>query len=127
MRNIVNAEGVIIGTLTLPDGTPESEWTRVLNSYVVSVKTSYETNHDKIITYRRLAPQLITELLAEYNVAGITTVQLDALFDDYRDVFDRLNAGDFTTALLRLNAKLPLGFITLPLLESWKIKINLYL
>jgi len=35
-RNILNKDGQVVGTITLPDGTSESDWAKVLSSYAES-------------------------------------------------------------------------------------------
>ncbi len=85
----------------------------------------YVTN--KIKDYQVAAKTLLVELYAENTVAGLTTAQSDQMFDDFDDVLTRLREGAFPTALYRLNQKVPAGFVTQQLIDSWKVKIQSYL
>jgi hypothetical protein len=60
-------------------------------------------------------------------MAGITTQQSDAMFDDYEDVLTRIREGAFPTAYYRLCQKQPQGFVTQALIDAWKVKVMGYL
>jgi hypothetical protein len=74
---------------------------------------------DIIKQKQEAAPQLLRQLYAENTLAGITTEQSDALFDEYADVILRIREGAFPTAVHRLQQKQPSGFITQELLDKW--------
>jgi hypothetical protein len=81
----------------------------------------------KIAYFQSVAPALIRGLYVTNTMAGITTAQSDQMFDDYIDVLLRIREGAFPTALYRLNAKVPAGFVGQGLIDAWKAKILSYL
>lgn len=81
----------------------------------------------KIKSYQEASPVLLRELYVENTMAGITSEQSDAIFDEYQDIIVRLKEGAFPTALHRLSQKQPTGFITQTLIDKWRLKIEAYL
>lgn len=126
-RNIVNYQGTVIGQLTLPDNTSETNWQNALAPYAQPPKGMSEIVYDKLGYYEQVAEQLIRELKRDNTLAGITLAQSDQLFDDYADVLIRIREGAFPTALYRLQQKQPSGFVTQEILDAWIAKIKAYL
>lgn len=70
--------------------------------------------------FQKAAPELLVQLYTSNTLAGITTVQSDAMFTDYQDVLTCIREGAWPTALYRLNQKQPSGFVTQAMIDSWK-------
>jgi hypothetical protein len=83
--------------------------------------------NSKIRQFQEAAPSLMRELYVENTMAGISTAQSDAIFDDFSDVLIRIKEGAFPTALYRLNQKQPSGFVTQALIDAWKAKLISYM
>lgn len=79
---------------------------------------------DRLRIYQDRAPALVRDLMATNTMAGISSAQSDAMFDDYADVLMRIREGAFPTALRRLMLKRPSGFVTQALLDQWLAKIQ---
>lgn len=126
-RDILNSSGVVIGQLSLPITSTESEWANALAIYAQPPPGMPEIVYDKISSYRRLAPNLLTELYRDNTLAGITVQQSDQMFDEYFDVLLRIKEGCFPTAIYRLQQKTPSGFVTQDMINSWIRKIQAYL
>jgi hypothetical protein len=70
--------------------------------------------------FQKAAPELLIQLYTANTLAGITTVQSDAMFTEYQDVLTCIREGAWPTALYRLNNKQPSGFVTQQMIDSWK-------
>lgn len=81
----------------------------------------------KIKQFQEAAPLIMRELYVQNTMAGISTAQSDAMFDEYADVLSRVKEGAFPTALYRLNQKQPNGFVTQELIDLWKAKLISYM
>jgi hypothetical protein len=97
------------------------------NFYQVELLDTASKINSKIKYFQSVAPSLLTELYVANTMAGITTAQSDAMFDDYEDVLTRIREGAFPTAYYRLCQKTPQGFVTQPLIDEWKAKVMRYL
>jgi hypothetical protein len=80
--------------------------------------------NSKIKQFQDMAPALLRDMYVANTLAGITTAQSDAMFDDYQDVLSRVREGAWPTAVYRLYHKQPTGFVTQEMITSW---INLLL
>ena len=123
----IMVNGVKVGELTLPDGTSEAVWTQRLAEFVPANPSMAEIINEKLLKYQKAAPDLLRELYVANTLAGITVEQSDAMFDAFADVVIRIREGTFPTALHRLQQKLPVGFVTQDLLDSWIEKIESYI
>jgi hypothetical protein len=70
--------------------------------------------------FQKAAPELLIQLYTANTLAGINTVQSDAMFTEYQDVLTCIREGAWPTALYRLNNKQPSGFVTQQMIDSWK-------
>lgn len=128
-RDILNYLGQKIGELELPDDTPEEVWTAKLAVYAKEPEAVTPTKivYGKLTEYQAKSQELITALLTENTLAGITTAQSDEMFDNFLDVLIRLRNGAFPTAIYRLSQKTPVGFATQEVIDRWIEKIKGYL
>ena len=128
-RDILNYLGQKIGELELPDDTSEQVWTQKLAVYAKEpeVVTPSIIVSGKLKEYQSKSDELITSLLTENTLAGITTAQSDEMFDNFIDVLIRLRSGAFPTAIYRLSQKTPVGFATQQVINRWIEKIKGYL
>ena len=128
-RDILNYLGQKIGELELSDDTPEEVWNQKLAVYAKApeVVTPSIIVSGKLKEYQSKSDELITSLLTENTLAGITTAQSDEMFDNFVDVLIRLRNGAFPTAIYRLSQKTPVGFATQQVIDRWIEKIKGYL
>lgn len=126
-RDILDFEGNVIGELTLPSNTSETEWGRLLSSYSQPPITLKEVIVNKFKDYKKSAAQLVDELKADNTLAGITLAQSAEMFDNYGDVLAMLREGAFPTAIYRLQQKVPQGYVSQEMIDSWIVKIKSYL
>lgn len=75
---------------------------------------------DRIYYFQSQASALLTDMYVANTLAGISSAQSDAMFDDYSDVLLRIREGAWPTALYRLNQKQPQGFVTQAIIDNWK-------
>lgn len=73
----------------------------------------------KIKFYQDQAPELLRDLYATNTLLGITTAASDQMFSDFQDVLVRLREGAWPTAIYRLTAKTPTGFVTQQMIDAW--------
>lgn len=128
-RDVLNYLGDKIGELELPIGTSEEVWAKKLALFLTPPKevTIVELIESKIEQYERTAPGLIREFKRDNTLSGITIEQSAQMFDDFGDVLSMLREGAFPTALYRLEQKVPSGFVTQQMIDTWIEKIKTYL
>lgn len=73
------------------------------------------------------AAQILEDFYIQNTLEGITLAQSDVMFDDYQDVILRIKEGAFTTALYRLQQKVPSGFVTQAILVRWITTLENYI
>jgi hypothetical protein len=103
--------------------TPSVGWILSGNQLVAPVTAPtpiVEVIKATIRKFQKAAPELLVQLYTANTLAGITTVQSDAMFTEYQDVLTCIREGAWPTALYRLNQKQPSGFVTQPMIDSWK-------
>lgn len=115
-RNILDVNGIVVGKLTLPDSTSESEWQEKLASYVVDPSLIQTQNiFFDIQARKRFAEEMIERFKKENIKAGINALQaihmhtkiraLTGTFMGYPYTVDIINlvvAGDLEVAILCL-------------------------
>lgn len=126
-RDILNYNGDIIGQLTLPDYVTEEEWANALAAYAKAPASVKDLIINKRKYYQGIAIMIIDDLMSDNVLNGITTAQSDQMFDDYADVLARLREGALPTAIYRLQTKIPSGFVTQELQDTWLNKLKGYL
>lgn len=75
--------------------------------------------NSRIKQFQDKAPALLRDMYTANTLAGITTAQSDAMFDEYGDVLARIREGAWPTAVYRLQQKQPSGFTTQAMIDSW--------
>jgi hypothetical protein len=73
----------------------------------------------KIISFQKMAPELLVEMYTQNTLMGITTAQSDLMFDEFSDVLTRIREGAWPTAIYRLSQKQPSGFVTQEMINNW--------
>ena len=74
----------------------------------------------RIKYYQSLANDILVDMYTTNTVAGISTIQSDAMFSEYSDVLTCIREGAWPTALYKLDQKTPSGFVTQEMLDEWK-------
>ena len=83
--------------------------------------------NNRIAFYQSVAPALLRELYTANTLSGITTPQSDEMMQEFTDVLLRIKEGLFPTAVYRLEQKVPSGYVTQALIDTWKHKIQTYM
>lgn len=122
--NLLNYNGVVIGTVEVPDSISERDLNSLLSAYNQPPKPIKQLVSERIHKYRAAAPDLLVDLYADNTIMGITTEQSAQMFADFKDVLDALREGAFPTALHLINLKTPSGFVTQNLINTWKDRIT---
>lgn len=116
IRNILNNQDQVIGTLELPDGTPESVWEERLSAYKISEQELSERGLEQSIKARKLYAEDLLERFKKKNISeGINVLQainmhakvraLPVTFMGHSMTVDLLNcaiSGDIEVAVLTL-------------------------
>lgn len=116
IRNILNNQDQVIGTLELPDDTPESVWEERLSAYKISAQEIYDRSIEQSIKTRKLYAEDLLERFKKKNISeGINGLQamhmqakvraLPVTFMGYSMTVDLLNcaiSGDIEVAVLTL-------------------------
>jgi len=118
-RNLINYLGDVVGTITLPDGTTESQWANILAAYAQTPASTRTIIMEKLKDYKRKAIDLLDGMKADNTLAGINVVQSNAMFVEYQDVLCMIREGAFPTAIYALQQKTPSGFVTQERLDAW--------
>lgn len=126
-RNIVNYQGSVIGQLTLPDSTSDSQWNTILAAYALPPTSLQDLIAKKISQYEQTAGELLNKIKAQNTLAGITPAQSAQMFSDYSTLLLALREGAFPTAIYMLQNATPSGFVTQDMLNSWIQLIMSYL
>lgn len=118
--SIKDANDVEIATIEVADDTSPDQVAKIRALFTPRVKSMGEIVNERLRHFRSLAPELLIQLYIENTLSGMTTVQSDALFEEYSDVIIRLNEGAWPSALHRLNQKVPGGNSTQEMIDRWK-------
>lgn len=118
-RNLINYLGDVVGTITLPDGTTESQWANILAAYAQQPASTRTIIMEKLKDYKRKAIDLLDGMKADNTLAGINVVQSAAMFEEYQPILTAMREGAFPTAIYMLQQKTPSGFVTQEMLDNW--------
>lgn len=106
VRDILDADGNIIGSLSLPSGTSEEVWTEKLAPYRLAatgpsaLELAVSRAHDRM----NFGASLIAEFGAMNELSGISTTVTDQLAERLATVQQLLLAGALETAIVKLGA-----------------------
>lgn len=123
-RDILDYLGNVVGRLTLPEDTPEENWTAATQIYSQPPPSLGDRVSYKIESYEAMAPGIIRSIKTANTLAGITPAQSAQVMRDYGDVVQMIREGMLPTALYALKQKSPSGFITQEMLDSWIMQIQ---
>lgn len=115
-RNIIDANGSVIGQLTLPDSTTEAEWSERLASYILDPQTvQSQTIFFDIKARKQFAEEMIERFKKDNIKNGINALQaihmhtkireLTGTFMGYSykvDIINLVVAGDLEVAVICL-------------------------
>lgn len=123
IRNALDKDGNIVGTVELPEGTSEEIWTYVLNRYISPTTPISQKVYDKLVQYERAAPGLLRDMKTSNTLAGITLAQSAQMFAEFQPLLLAIREGAFPTALYILQNTAPSGFVTQVIIDDMIAKI----
>lgn len=129
-RNILNADGQVVGQLTLPDGTSEPVWTEAQAPYSAPLPpapSALDIAKQSIQDAMAFGQDLIAQFGALNVINGLSSVQVAQVAAKLASVQALLLSGSLKTARLAIQGIVVDDYITQAVKDDFAGRITAYL
>jgi|GEM_PF-5565870 len=128
-REVVDSEGNVIGSLSVPPGLNDESWEYLLSHYSESTASPSVNTiiSGKIKSAELFGKELIREIATDNVLAGATIDEIRQMISDHNNIILMLLSGSLYTAISAIQEITPTEILTQQRIDQYIGKIKYYL